>query len=104
VIPAKIAADRKYYRRMVVPVEAALERIGAHLVSGVDLCAITGAADEVAAYVREPPHKVACRSCGFSTDDVGWWRGDDESDDEEYGCPECGAGGRGDLYDECVCE
>lgn len=74
---------------------------------------------------NDPANKVMCTTCGWTYGMVcpecakgcgceyectGWRHaemraatGDYDEDEDSYGCPECGAGGGGDPYGECVC-
>ncbi|MGW4788595.1 hypothetical protein [Streptomyces sp. NPDC004230] len=71
---------------------------------------------------NDPRNQVMCRDCGWTygmvcpecpgcgcyNDQCSGWRHheyarEDDSDYDPYGCPECGAGGGGDPYGECVC-
>jgi hypothetical protein len=73
--------------------------------------------------VEDTRDQVMCDTCGWTWGMVcpecipgcgcnngrcsGWrhheYRHDDDDLDDDYGCAECGAGGRGDPYGECVC-
>lgn len=84
---------------------------------------------EALGYLRQqqndPANKLMCTTCGWTFGMVcpecakgcgcdyecpGWRHaemraatGDYDGDEDSYGCPECGAGGGGDPYGECVC-
>lgn len=79
--------------------------------------------DEAAAWYDDPRNQLMCGSCGWTWGMVcpecvpgcgcetrcsGWrhreyHREGDDLDDDPTGCPECGAGGGGDPYGQCVC-
>lgn len=76
---------------------------------------------EAAAWYDDPANRLLCATCGWTMGMIcpecpgcgcyngrcsGWrhheYRHDDDVNDDG-GCPECGAGGGGDPYGECVC-
>ncbi|BBG20736.1 hypothetical protein RVR_P1122 (plasmid) [Actinacidiphila reveromycinica] len=92
-----------------------------YLETYIDITTYRDAVDYLRQEQNDPRNQVMCKRCGWTNGMVcpeceegcgcsvgctGWRHGDydgDLDDDDPYGCPECGAGGSGDPYGECVC-
>ncbi|WKK27826.1 hypothetical protein QZH56_36865 (plasmid) [Streptomyces olivoreticuli] len=91
----------------------------------VDINTYREAVDYLRQEQNDPRNQVFCEDCGWTGgmacpecakgcgceyECTGWRHaearaatGDYDEDDDPYGCQECGAGGGGDPYGECVC-
>lgn len=101
------------------------ETLERYLEEYADITTYREALDYLRQQQTDPANQVMCDRCGWTNGMVcpecepgcgcsvgctGWRHeevraatGDYDEDDDPYGCPECGAGGGGDPYGECVC-
>jgi len=99
------------------------ETLVEYLETYIDINTYREAVDYLRQEQNDPRNQVMCRTCGWTNGMVcpecaegcgcsvgctGWRHGDYSGagfDDEydHHGCPECGAGGSGNPYGECVC-
>ncbi|MER8003057.1 hypothetical protein [Streptomyces sp. NPDC095613] len=101
------------------------ETLEQYLEEYVDINTYREAVDYLRQQQNDPANQVMCRTCGWTYGMVcpecakgcgceyqcsGWRHeemraatGDYDEADDPYGCEECGAGGGGDPYGECVC-
>lgn len=107
------------------PDEAERETLAEYLETYVDINTYKDAVDYLRKEQNDPRNQIMCRNCGWTYGMVcpecakgcgceyectGWRHaemgggtGDYDEDDTPNGCRECGAGGSGDPYGECVC-
>lgn len=105
------------------PDEDERETLERYLEEYVDITTYREAVDYLRQEQNDPRNQLLCEKCGWTNgmvcpecpgcgcynDQCSGWRhheyahDEDDSDYDPYGCSECGAGGSGDPYGECVC-
>lgn len=105
------------------PDEDERETLERYLAEYIDINTYREAVDYLRQEQNDPRNQLLCEKCGWTNgmvcpecpgcgcynDQCSGWRhheyAHDEDDDyaSNSGCPECGAGGSGDPYGECIC-